>query len=81
MEHGDGEDEEPIPEVLADAEVGEEAVEEDFEFAGEVGGPEEAEGGGAAGEEVHEGAENEEAEGGGDLETALAGGEEYARES
>ena len=75
MEDSDDEDEEPVPEVLADAEVGEEAVGEDFELAGEVGGGEQAESGGAAGEQVHKGAEEDEADQGGDDKTALAGSE------
>ena len=74
MEDSDDKDEEPIPEVLTDAEVGEEAVGEDFELAGEVSGAEQAESGGAAGEQVHKGAEEDEADQGDDDEAALASG-------
>lgn len=74
MEDSDDKDEEPIPEVLTDAEVGKEAVGEDFELAGEVSGAEQAESGGAAGEQVHKGAEEDEADQGDDDEAALASG-------
>ena len=75
MEDSDDEDEEPVPEVLTDAEVGEEAVGEDFELAGEISGAEQAESGGTAGEQVHKGAEEDEANERGDDEAAFAGGE------
>ena len=75
MENSDDEDEEPVPEVLTDAEVGEEAVGEDFELAGEVSGAEQTEGSGAAGEQVHKGAEEDETNERGNDEAAFAGGE------
>ena len=60
---------------MADAEVGEEAVGEDFELAGEVSGGKQAESGGAAGEQVHKGAEEDETNERGNDEAAFAGGE------
>ena len=75
MEDGDDEDEEPVPEVLTDAKVGEEAVGEDFELAGEISGAEQTEGGGAAGEQVHKGAEEYETNERGNDEAAFAGGQ------
>lgn len=60
---------------MTDAEVGQEAVGEDFEFAREISGAEQTEGGGAAGEQVHKGAEEDEANERGNDEAAFAGGE------
>ena len=75
MEDSDDKDEEPVPEVLTDAEVGKEAVGEDFELAREISGTEQTEGGGAAGEQVHKGAEEDETNERGNDEAAFAGGE------
>lgn len=74
MEDSDDEDEEPVPEVLTDTEVGKEAVGEDFELAGEISGAEQTEGGGAAGEQVHQGAKEDETNERGNDEAAFAGG-------
>lgn len=60
---------------MTDAEVGKEAVGEDFELAGEISGAEQTEGGGAAGEQVHKGAEEDETNERGNDEAAFAGGQ------